>query len=285
MNNKCSCIVCRRQFSILGFPSHYSTVHTEEGKEKIKNAAKKGGNTFKQTMKKITSAKKEKYIKTPKHCLCCGKIIPYEKRANSFCNNSCVATHTNKSTKCKPWDNERKLKNKLRISSLNKNKSKRDQIEIIKIAYKNPEGDFCKIFYCNCRHCSSKFISNIGKWYCNNCEELYSHNGRAKYWFTFNIFNYPDLFDLDWLKQIGFRDSKLNPNGLTRDHKISVNATIKNQYDPYYIKHPLNCELMLFQDNNKKKTNCSITYDELIKLVDEYEIMVGGVGIEPTTGT
>ena len=60
-------------------------------------------------------------------------------------------------------------------------------------------------------------------------------------------------------------------NGYTRDHKVSVNEAIKNNYDPYYIKHPLNCELMSFNDNNKKKTKSSISYDELVKKVDEYE--------------
>ena len=101
---------------------------------------------------------------------------------------------------------------------------------------------------------------------------MYSHNGRAKYWFTFNVFHYPDLFDLDFVKEVGFRNTTTNPNGVTRDHRISVNEAIRNNYDPYYIKHPLNCELMLFEENNKKKTNCSITYDELTRIVNEYEI-------------
>jgi hypothetical protein len=50
-----------------------------------------------------------------------------------------------------------------------------------------------------------------------------------------------------------------------------VNDAIRYGYDPYYIKHPMNCELMFFNENNKKKTNSSITYQELIKLVDDYD--------------
>jgi len=62
-----------------------------------------------------------------------------------------------------------------------------------------------------------------------------------------------------------------NTNGLTRDHKISVNEAIRNNYDPYYIKHPLNCELMSWKKNNKKKTKSSITYSKLKQLVDAYD--------------
>lgn len=65
--------------------------------------------------------------------------------------------------------------------------------------------------------------------------------------------------------------SRDNPNGVTRDHKVSVQEAIRNGYDPYYIRHPINCELMLFRDNAKKHTDSSITYDELIIRVNDYD--------------
>lgn len=89
--------------------------------------------------------------------------------------------------------------------------------------------------------------------------------------FTFNIYDYGEMFDLKLLSTIGWRNTKTNPNGMTRDHRVSVNEAIRNNYDPYYIKHPINCELMLFNDNNKKNTKSSITYTELVKLVDAFE--------------
>lgn len=76
--------------------------------------------------------------------------------------------------------------------------------------------------------------------------------------------------------------SKTNPGGVTRDHKVSVNEAILKGYDSYYIKHPLNCELMLFSENAKKHTKSSITYEELVSQVDKYN-MVRRVGLEPTT--
>lgn len=76
--------------------------------------------------------------------------------------------------------------------------------------------------------------------------------------------------------------SKENPNGVTRDHRVSVNEAIRNGYDPYYITHPLNCELMLFEDNNKKNITSSIAYEELVSQVKEYDRMVDPEGVEPS---
>ena len=39
---------------------------------------------------------KEKYEKSPKKCLCCGKILDYEHRYNKYCSKSCAATENNK---------------------------------------------------------------------------------------------------------------------------------------------------------------------------------------------
>jgi len=36
------------------------------------------------------------YYENPKHCKCCGAVIEYESRNNSFCNHSCSASFNNK---------------------------------------------------------------------------------------------------------------------------------------------------------------------------------------------
>ena len=107
------------------------------------------------------------------------------------------------------------------------------------------------------------------------CVGNYSHEGRAKYWFTFTFEKYPDLFDVKYIKTMGFWDPKTNPGGLCRDHRVSVNESIKNNYDPFYIKHPLNCEFMCQSDNSKKNVKSSITYNKLVLMVDEYESKIG----------
>jgi hypothetical protein len=126
------------------------------------------------------------------------------------------------------------------------------------------------VFNCSCAHCGLKFTNKTQKKYCSEHAVLYSHNGRARYWFSINVYKYPDLFDLESLTRVGFR-SRINPNGYTRDHRVSVNEAIKNNYDSYYIKHVMNCELMLWEENNKKNTKSSIAYQELVKLVDDYD--------------
>jgi hypothetical protein len=62
-----------------------------------------------------------------------------------------------------------------------------------------------------------------------------------------------------------------NIHRLSRDHKISVYEAIKNNYEPYYITHPINCEIMPWIENNKKKTKSSLKYDDLVRMVDEYD--------------
>ena len=228
---------------------------TQKRIEANRKNSKLGGAAYSKKMADIKFSKIGEYNKNPKLCFLCKNKIPYDKRNNKFCSRACSATYNNskrdyESTKL-TW------KNKVKTPKISKKLQ--------------PSGPYSKLFQCNCSHCKVKFYYRTQKKYCVNCEQLYSHDGRAKYWFTFNIFHYPELFDLSLITTYGFRDNKTNPNGITRDHKISVNDAIRYNYDPYYIKHPMNCELMLFNENNKKKTNSSITYEHLIELVDNYD--------------
>jgi len=144
---------------------------------------------------------------------------------------------------------------------------------------KNIWGIYTKVCHCTCGHCNVFFFCNTQVWYCLEHSNLYKNNNRNRYAFTFSIKTYSSLFpeqSLYLLKQYGMW-SYTNTNGITRDHKVSVNEAIKNNYDPYYIKHPLNCELMTWTENNEKKTNSSISYSELVTLVDDYENKRGAI--------
>lgn len=37
----------------------------------------------------------EEYAKNPKHCKMCGKALPWEKKHNNFCDNSCACSYNN----------------------------------------------------------------------------------------------------------------------------------------------------------------------------------------------
>ena len=126
-----------------------------------------------------------------------------------------------------------------------------------------------------CKVCNKKLLLQSPKYFCSTCKELHS-NLRMEYRFKFNVYHYPELFDIELLNKIGWyaprgKSGKWNPNGLSRDHKVSVAEAIKNNYDPYYITHQLNCELMPHSFNNTKNSDSSLSYSSLIKLVDEYD--------------
>ena len=208
----------------------------------------------------------QKYQKTLKQCKQCGETFkPWGKDA-IYCGHSCSASTVNSLRG--PRTEATKLKIAKSIEKHNALNPRKKKIEIV--------GKFSKIYICNCKHCASKFISRIKKQYCELHRLLYSSSSKSGYKFTFNVYHYPDLFDIDLLDRTGWfspggRAGKWNINGLSRDHKVSVTEAIKNGYDPFYITHPLNCELMLHSDNNKKKTKSSISYGELIEIVNLYE--------------
>lgn len=53
---------------------------------------------------------KDSYIKKPKYCKNCGKVLPFEKRNNDFCNRSCSASYNNK------LKDGQKIETKIKIS-------------------------------------------------------------------------------------------------------------------------------------------------------------------------
>lgn len=63
--------------------------------------AQQGGNLGGSNKNSIIAKKKEKtaninkYNQNPKLCKQCNNVIPYHKRQNTFCNNSCSATYAN----------------------------------------------------------------------------------------------------------------------------------------------------------------------------------------------
>lgn len=257
----CSCITCQKPFSSLGIDTHFMRSHgTKEQQDLFKNAA---------LANKATSAKLQSaYYQSPSYCKECNSVIPYDKRSNIFCSHTCSATATNRSREESGWTHSQDSLGKIR-----------DKLSIF-------AGPYTKIYFKPCKFCSKSFVTTGRARVCKDCQHLKWYNNKDQYSFKFNIFDYPDLFDLSQLTTVGWvsfggkRGGTKNPKGLSRDHKVSVNHAKRFNYDPYYISHPLNCELMPHTKNNKKKTQSSITYDELVRLVDEYD----GVKDQTRTG-
>jgi hypothetical protein len=257
----CSCYKCKKEFSSFGIDTHFMRSHgTLEQLAVFKESA--------LTNKKKAEKNKLDYYNTLNKCKECQSTILYEQRYNAFCSHSCSATASNRERLnagySLPEESRAEIRSKLSIFV----------------------GPYTKVYFKPCKFCSKTFTTADRSQVCKKCQHLKWNNNKDQYSFRFNIFDYPDLFDLNQLKSVGWvafggkRGGNKNTQGLSRDHRVSVNEAKKFNYDPYYISHPMNCELMPHTTNNKKKTKSSITYNELVKLVDEYD----GVKDQTCTG-
>ena len=210
---------------------------------------------------------RSEYNQSPKLCTQCNIPLSYKQRYGKFCNKSCAATFNNLNRS----DDIKRGPDKGYVFT-NKSGSKRFKTSTTTstIEAKKNGIPHSMLYRCVCKHCGYIWLNRSAVQYCEDHKNLYSHAGRAQYWFSFSISDYPDLFDGNIIQEYGMRNLS-NPDGVTRDHKVSINEAIRNSYNPYYIKHPINCELMLFKDNVKKNTNSSITYEDLVKQVDRYD--------------
>jgi len=86
--------------------------------------------------------------------------------------------------------------------------------------------------------------------------------------FRFVIKNYPNEFDFALVQKHGWYSPKNHgdtPNGVSRDHIMSVKWGFDNGIDPKYIRHPANCQLLIHNDNVRKGKKESITLDILLE--------------------
>lgn len=221
-----------------------------------------------------------KYQSKLRPCENCGTLFKKIQSGKSFCSRSCATSITNQKRGNRSDETKKKISESLyRTNKRIKNEkvmNKQYTTKFSSYQHTKPIGPYSKLYKCACKHCGVINISRQRKKYCFKCNDHYGAPNRTRYKFTFNVYNYPDIFDLKLLNQIGWyspggKKKGWNPEGLARDHKISVNDAILNSYDPFYITHPLNCQLITQIENNAKKAQSVITYEYLKEIVDEYE--------------
>lgn len=136
----------------------------------------------------------------------------------------------------------------------------------------------------SCLLCESTTIkdvpSNKAKFCCWDCYKEWHSKKRTPYQeykiacqFRFSVKDYPELFDLELIEQHGWyaaANRGKNLNGISRDHRVSVKDGFQHGYDPYYISHPINCQLMRHQDNQKKRAKSSVSFDDLVREIEEW---------------
>lgn len=269
----CSCITCGKATSNLGIVTHYMRSHGT----KAEKAVFVGSVVAKQQLK---SHNIDSYNLDPKLCKRCTQPLTYVNRQNDYCSHSCAAKVTNitrdPSFTIMP-KNKSLVCTSCKTVELVDPRRSAQKFQCQSCKYDPIKYPVTPVHPVSCKFCSTVFYSHKPVSVCKNCQHLKWANNKNQYSFKFNVFDYPDLFDLELLKQVGWvcfggkRGGTLNQNGLSRDHKVSVSDAKKYRYDPYYISHPINCELMPHVTNNTKKSKSSLTYADLVDLVKKYE--------------
>lgn len=137
----------------------------------------------------------------------------------------------------------------------------------------------------NCAHCDKIYLTKKKTqqfcsrqcWLDNNREIMEEwHRYRLDCQFKFNVYDYPNYYDLELIEKHGWYSAANrgnNLNGVSRDHRFSVKDGFRNNVDPKIIAHPANCQLMLHNDNSAKKTKSSITLEELLARIKDFDLL------------
>lgn len=99
--------------------------------------------------------------------------------------------------------------------------------------------------------------------------ELEVYNSQS-YWIE-RMWDYITCEDqLKMLKTLGVLNTKTNPNGVCRDHKLSRLDGFKNNIHPILLRHPCNLQVLTNKENISKGSKSSITLIDLINDIINY---------------
>lgn len=213
----------------------------------------------------------EKYNSNPTFCISCGKKLPYEKRDNKYCDHSCAAKETNQNRETTFTLSKKGLKS-LRDANKKRDYEKKkyyySNIKRCKICNKMIPFNKRRMIFCNIK-CKKKFYNENKTDY-----EIY----RSLTKFKFNLKDYFEEFDFSFVEKFGWYKATNrgnNLNGVSRDHKFSVNEGFNQLINPLLLAHPANCELLVHNDNVSKNCKCSLELNELQKNIKIFEEKYG----------
>lgn len=217
--------------------------------------------------KKVKLKLEENYNKNPVYCNYCKEPLHFSKKKNKFCSSSCSAKASNQITYKKIINQDNRNHNIFE-------KRQRGPKPKEKLIYSKIKFLFCektKQWYSNrnidgsYRRCSP---------YIKGDKEKYYNAAR----FKFNVYHYPEEFNIQLIEETGWytcpgkkrKNGIKNINGVSRDHIISVSYGYKNNIDPSIIAHPANCRIILQSENKKKSGRCSLTLEQLLERIKEW---------------
>lgn len=219
---------------------------------------------YSTTCKEKKDDKEKEYLENPKNCKECGDLITFKKSDNIFCSSSCSSTYNNRNKK-----------------GIKYNLSEEGLKSLRKSAFVNFGINPREIFEKICNECGQPFLSKNLKFCSKFCKINFHKRNSNPYKrykelskFKFNIADYPDEFDFSLIRKYGwYSPSNRNNNlgGVSRDHMFSIKEGFDKGIDPKIISHPANCLLMVHTENISKNKNSSITIEELMRRIEEFE--------------
>ena len=288
----CSCIICKEVKSAKGIHSHYSSAHTESGKEHVRNAGAVGGRVYTENIKNSFYKKIEKwkqYYANPNKCLCCGNDIDWFKRHCICCSQKCSAVIAN--------SKQSKESRAKQVQSLKQNIAKRKESNTYTTTKR-----MCYISFCvecgilirnkNVKTCSEKCRSQIlSRTAKNNPKMGGNKNTRAYGWYESSFagrvwlessYEYKVAVELD-TNNINWTRPKYLPYGNGKKYFADFYLVDYDVYlDPkndYLISIDTEKIIKVMEENSVKviildKNN--LTWDKISKVLD--------TGFEPAMG-
>jgi hypothetical protein len=204
-------------------------------------------------------------------CKYCGdEFVSYISDERFFCSLNCSASYNNLQRNVLTEDVKNKISQSLKKYHEPKQEKNRKEIT-------DDRGEKqCKLIKEKNRKCRSCGVEKkIPKYKitCDDCRYQYYKFYRPSCEFDFDFKTFEAEFNTTDLKKLGWyspSNKGNNLNGVSKDHMYSVKEGFINKIDPEIIKHPANCQLLKYSENSIKKTSCSITIDELISRIKEW---------------
>lgn len=151
--------------------------------------------------------------------------------------------------------------------------------EVTKIKIGLTRAKRIKIKYC--KQCGNEIKNKTRKIFCTDeCKKNSKNNISRSYRyycnFDFDVYDYPEYFDLSLIEQFGFyrpSNSSKGPNlnGVSKDHLLSISEGSKLNISPKIMKHPANCRLVQHNENISKGFRSFITLEELLEKIKVFE--------------
>jgi len=272
----CSCVICRKEVSHKGIHTHVMRTHEKTGF--VGSTGHNGRYNDPEYKANVAEANRKKAVErcgTIKEyivsCFKCGnsfQVLEKEKKFPAkekyFCSRSCANSHV--------VTEEQKKKTSETLTGL----LYEPVAKIIKTCKCNKNFETTNKRdkkYCSAS-CAAKFCpAHVTKRKEARDRRPALKNYRHDCSFKFNLADYPDEFDFTLVEQYGWYKAKNrgdNLTGISRDHLVSIRYGFDNNIPAEHLAHPANCTLLRHGENVSKGTKNSITYEQLLERIREW---------------